>query len=55
MWVSALFVVGGLSIGSVLFAVLAKLQISKITVGSKTAKSVTNTVQTISSLRPGSK
>jgi Flp pilus assembly protein TadB len=55
MWVSALFVVGGLSIGSVLFAVLAKRQISKITIGSKTVKSVSNTVQTISSIRPGSK
>jgi hypothetical protein len=55
MWVSALFVVGGLSIGSVLFAVLSKRQLTKITIGSKTAKSVTNTVQTISSIRPGSK
>lgn len=55
LWVSALFVVGGLSIGSLIFAVLAKRQISKISIGSKTAKSVTNTVQTISSIRPGSK
>jgi Flp pilus assembly protein TadB len=55
MWVSALFVVGGLSIGSVLFGVLARRQLSKITIGSKTAKSVTNTVQTISTLRTGSK
>jgi uncharacterized membrane protein YqjE len=55
MWVSALFVVGGLSIGSVLFAVLSKRQLSKITIGSKTVKSATNTVQTISSIRPGSK
>lgn len=55
LWVSALFVVGGLSIGSLVFAVLAKRQISKITIGSKTARSVTNTVQTISSIRPSSK
>jgi Flp pilus assembly protein TadB len=55
MWVSALFVVGGLSIGSVIFGFLAKHQLSKITIGSKTVKSVTNTVQTISSIRPGSK
>jgi hypothetical protein len=55
LWVSALFVVGGLSIGSLIFAVLARRQISKISIGSKTAKSVTNTVQTISSIRPGAK
>lgn len=55
MWVSFLFVVAGLTLGSILFGVLAKRQISKITIGSKTVKSVTNTVQTISSIRPGSK
>jgi Flp pilus assembly protein TadB len=55
MWVSALFVVGGLSIGSVIFGLLARRQIKKITIGSKTAKSVTNTVQTISNLRSNSK
>jgi Flp pilus assembly protein TadB len=55
MWVSILFVVAGLTLGSILFGVLAKRQISKITIGSKTVKSVTNTVQTISSIRPGSK
>ena len=55
MWVSFLFVVAGLTLGSILFGVLAKRQISKITIGSKTVKSVTHTVQTISSIRPGSK
>lgn len=55
MWVSFLFVVAGLTLGSIIFGVLAKRQISKITIGSKTVKSVTNTVQTISSIRPGSK
>jgi Flp pilus assembly protein TadB len=55
LWVSFLFVVGGLTIGAVLLGLLAKRQASKITFGTKTAKSVTDTVNTISNLRPGSK
>jgi Flp pilus assembly protein TadB len=55
LWVSFLFVVGGLTFGAIVLGLLAKRQISKITFGSKTAQSVTNTVQTISNLRSGSK
>jgi len=55
LWVSFLFVVGGLSVGAIVLGLLAKRQVSKITFGSKTAQSVTNTVQTISNLRSGSK
>jgi len=55
LWVSFLFVVGGLLLGAVFFGLLAKRQASKITFGTKTAKSVTDTVNTISNLRPGSK
>lgn len=55
LWVSFLFVVGGLTIGAMFFGLLAKRQASKITFGTKTAKSVTETVQTISNLRSGTK
>ena len=55
LWVSFLFVVGGLTVGAIVLGLLAKHQISKITFGTKTAQSVTNTVQTISNLRSGSK
>ena len=55
LWVSFLFVVGGLILGAVFLGLLAKRQASKITFGAKTAKSVTDTVNTISNLRPGSK
>ena len=55
LWVSFLFVVGGLILGAVFLGLLAKRQASKITFGTKTAKSVTDTVNTISDLRPGSK
>lgn len=55
LWVSFLFVVGGLAIGGVVLGLLAMRQVSKITFGSKTAKSVTDTVQTLSNIRPGSK
>ena len=55
LWVSFLFVVGGLLLGAVFLGLLAKRQASKITFGTKTAKSVTDTVNTISNLRPGSK
>jgi len=55
LWVSFLFVVGGLTIGGVILGLLAMRQVSKITFGSKTAKSVTDTVQTLSNIRPGSK
>jgi Flp pilus assembly protein TadB len=55
LWVSFLFVVGGLTLGGVVLGLFAMRQASKITFGTKTAKSVSNTVQTISSIRPGSK
>ena len=55
LWVSFLFVVGGLILGAVFLGLLAKRQASKITFGTKTAKSVTDTVNTISNLSPGSK
>ena len=55
LWVSFLFVVGGLILGAGFLGLLAKRQASKITFGTKTAKSVTDTVNTISNLRPGSK
>jgi len=55
LWVSFLFVVGGLTFGAIFLGLLAKRQASKITFGTKTAKSVTDTVNTISNLRPGSK
>jgi hypothetical protein len=55
LWVSFLFVVGGLTLGGVILGLFAMRQASKITFGTKTAKSVRNTVQTISSIRPGSK
>jgi Flp pilus assembly protein TadB len=55
LWVSFLFVVGGLTLGAIILGLLAKRQASKITFGTKTAQSVTNTVQTISNLRSGSK
>ena len=55
LWVSFLFVVGGLTLGGVLLGLLAMRQASKITFGTKTAKSVRDTVNTISNLRSGSK
>jgi Flp pilus assembly protein TadB len=55
LWVSFLFVVGGLTLGGVILGLFAMRQVSKITFGSKTAKSVTDTVQTLSNIRPGSK
>jgi Flp pilus assembly protein TadB len=55
LWVSFLFVVGGLTIGGIVLGLLAKRQASKITFGTKTAKSVTDTVANISNLRPGAK
>lgn len=55
LWVSFLFVVGGLTLGGVLLGLLAMRQASKITFGTKTAKSVTDTVNTISNLRSSSK
>lgn len=55
LWVSFLFVVGGLTVSAILLGLLAKRQVSKITFGTKTAQSLTNTVQTISNLRSGSK
>jgi uncharacterized membrane protein YqjE len=55
LWVSFLFVFGGLTLCGIVIGLFAMRQISKITFGSKTAKSVRNTVQTLSSIRPGSK
>jgi len=55
LWVSFLFVVGGLTIGGIVLGLLAMRQASKITFGTKTAKSVTDTVANISNLRPGAK
>jgi Flp pilus assembly protein TadB len=55
LWVSFLFVVGGLTIGGIVLGLLAQRQAKKITFGTKTAKSVTDTVQTISNLRSGPK
>jgi Flp pilus assembly protein TadB len=55
LWVSFLFVVGGLVISAIFLGLLAKRQVSKITFGTKTAQSLTNTVQTISNLRSGPK
>jgi len=55
LWVSFLFVFGGLTLFGIVIGLFAMRQISKITLGSKTAKSVRNTVQTLSSIRPGSK
>ena len=55
LWVSFLFVVGGLTIGGIVVGLLAVRQASKITFGTKTAKSVTDTVANISNLRPGAK
>ena len=55
LWVSFLIAVGVLTFGGVLLGLLAKQQASKITFGTKTAKSVTDTVNTISNLRSGSK
>jgi len=55
LWVSFLFVVGGLTVGAIVLGLVAKRQVSKITFGTKTAQSLTNTVQTISNLRSGSK
>jgi Flp pilus assembly protein TadB len=55
LWVSFLFVVCGLSLGAIVLGLMAKRQVSKITFGAKTAKSVTNSVQTISNLRSGPK
>ena len=55
LWISFLFVVAGLVVSAMILGLLAKRQISKMTFGSKTAKSLNDTVQTISSLRTGSK
>jgi uncharacterized membrane protein YqjE len=55
LWVSFLFVFGGLTFFGIVLGLFAMRQASKITFGTKTVKSVTNTVQTISSIRPGSK
>lgn len=55
LWVSFLFVVAGLVIFSLILGLLAWLQVRKITLGSRTAKSLADTVATITTLRPGSK
>ena len=55
LWVSFLFVVAGLTVAAIILGILARRQVKKITFGTKTAKSVTETVQTITTLRTGTK
>lgn len=55
LWVSFLLVVAGLMIFAVILGLLAFRKIRKITLGSRTAKSLADTVSTITTLRPGSK
>jgi uncharacterized membrane protein YqjE len=55
LWVSFLLVVAGLVIFALILGLLAWRQIRKITLGSRTAKSLADTVSTITTLRPGSK
>jgi uncharacterized membrane protein YqjE len=55
LWVSFLLVVAGLVIFALILGLLAWRQIRKITLGSRTAKSLADTVSTMTTLRPGSK
>lgn len=55
LWVSFLFVVAGLATLALILGLLAWRQIRKITLGSRTAKSLADTVQTIANLRSDSK
>jgi uncharacterized membrane protein YqjE len=54
LWVSFLLVVAGITAVALIFGLLAWRQIKKITLGSRTVKSFTETAQTISTLRSGS-
>lgn len=55
LWVSFLLVVAGLATLALILGLLAWRQIRKITLGSRTARSLADTVQTITNLRSGSK
>ena len=55
LWVSFLLVVAGLATLALILGLLAWRQIRKVTLGSRTAKSLSDTVQTLTTLRPGSK
>lgn len=55
LWVSFLLVVAGLATLALILGFLAWRQIRKVTLGSRTAKSLADTVQTLTTLRPGSK
>jgi uncharacterized membrane protein YqjE len=55
LWVSFLFVVAGLAAFALIFGLLAWRQIRKVTLGSRTAKSLSDTVQTLTTLRSDSK
>ena len=55
LWISFLLVVAGLATLALILGLLAWRQIRKITLGSRTAKSLADTVQTRTTLRPGSK
>lgn len=55
LWVSFLIVVAGLTSVALILGLLAYRQIRKVTVGSRTAKSLVDTVSTITTLRSGSK
>ena len=55
LWISFLLVVAGLATLALILGLLAWRQIRKITLGSRTAKSLADTVQTLTTLRSGSK
>ncbi|MDP4666658.1 MAG: phage holin family protein, partial [Candidatus Nanopelagicales bacterium] len=55
LWVSFLLVVAGLATFALIIGLLAWRQIRKITLGSRTAKSLADTVQTLTTLRSNSK
>ena len=55
LWVSFLLVVAGLATLALILGLFAWRQIRKVTLGSRTAKSLSDTVQTLTTLRPGSK
>ena len=55
LWVSFLLVVAGLATFALIIGLLAWRQIRNITLGSRTAKSLADTVQTLTTLRSGSK
>jgi len=55
LWVSFLLVVAGLATFALILGLLAWRQIRKITLGSRTAKSLADTVQTLTTLRSSSK